>query len=266
MTTETVDERPATLRREGHVAVITLNRPHVLNAINAAMSVAVQEAVDELEADPELRVGVLTGAGRAFSVGADLKEVAAGRRLVGPEQRERGFGGIMLRPIAKPLVAAVNGYALGGGTELMLACDLAVVSEEATLGLPEVTRGLIAAGGGLLRLPRRIPLALALEVALTGAPVPARTALEWGLVNRVAGPADVLDEALRLAAAIAANAPLAVQLSKRVVHQAYAAGSDWEPAGWAVSNAAARTVMASADAAEGTRAFVEKRAPQWSGR
>ncbi|RSN55053.1 enoyl-CoA hydratase [Amycolatopsis sp. WAC 04182] len=259
-------EPPATLRRIGHVALITLNRPHVMNAVNAAMSVAVEAAVDEFAADPELRVGVLTGAGRAFSAGADLKEVAAGRPLITREQRERGFGGFLKRRLDKPVIAAVNGYAFGGGTELMLACDLAVMSETAELGLPEVTRGIIAAGGGLLRLARRVPLAVALEATLTGAPITAESALHWGLVNRVVPQEKVLDEALALANVIAANAPLAVQASKRVIHQMLALGSDWEPAAWELSDAEAVTIMKTADAREGPRAFAEKRKPSWESR
>ncbi|MFI6321002.1 crotonase/enoyl-CoA hydratase family protein [Nonomuraea sp. NPDC050556] len=254
------EDPPAVMRRVGHVAVITLNRPHAMNAINAAMSVAVEEGIDELIADPELRVGVLTGAGRAFSAGADLKELAAGRPLITREQRERGFGGFVQRRVAKPLIAAVNGYALGGGTELMLACDLAVMSEKATLGLPEVRRGIIAAGGGLLRLARRIPLAIALEAILTGAPITAEEALRLGLVNRVVPEADVLDTALELANLIAQNAPLAVQASKHVVYE------DLTPEAWAVSNQAIREVLKSEDAKEGPRAFAEKREPSWKGR
>jgi crotonobetainyl-CoA hydratase len=263
---ETATEAPVLVRREGHTAVITMNRPDVLNAVNEAMSVAMQEAIDELVADPELRVGIITGAGRAFSAGADLKEVAAGRPLQAAHQRERGWGGFMRRPIDKPLVAAVNGFALGGGTEMMLACDLAVASEEATFGLPEVRRGIIAAGGGLLRLHRRIPQAVAMEIALTGSPITAQEALVWGLVNRVVPADGVLPAAVELAEKIAANAPLAVQASKRMIQAGYALGSDWEPAAWAASDAEIKTVLRSADAKEGPRAFAQKRAPQWEGR
>lgn len=259
-------DRPATLRRIGHVAVITLNRPHALNAINAEMSLAAEEAINELSDDPDLRVGVITGAGRAFCAGADLKEVAAGRPLIAPEQSKRGFGGFMKEFIDKPLIAAVNGFALGGGTELTLACDLAVMAESATLGLPEVKRGIIAAGGGLIRLPRRVPMAIALEAALTGAPITAAAALHWGLVNRVVPDGEVLETALELANVVAANAPLAVRASKRVIHETVAMGSDWSPEPWRLSTALARGVMRSADAKEGPRAFAEKRAPEWEGR
>lgn len=258
-------EAPATLRRVGHVAVITLNRPQAMNAINAAMSLAVEEAIDELVDDPQLRVGVLTGAGRAFCAGADLKAVARGEALIAPEQRQRGFGGFMKEFIDKPLIAAVNGYALGGGTELMLACDLAVMSQSATLGLPEVKRGIIAAGGGLIRLPRRIPVAIALEAALTGEPITAEAALHWGLVNRVVPQEQVLDAAIELANVIAENAPVAVRTSKRVIHESLAMGSDWEHEVWRFSNTLAKRVMAGADAKEGPRAFAEKRKPKWTG-
>lgn len=256
----------ASLQRVGHVALITFNRPQALNAVNAAMSIAVGEAIDELSNDPDLRVGVLTGAGRAFCAGADLKEVAAGRSLIGPDQYARGFGGFLKGFIDKPLIAAVNGYALGGGTEILLACDLAVMSDKATLGLPEVKRGLIAAGGGLFRLPRQVPLKIALEMTLTGAPIDAETALCWGLVNRVVAAADVLDSAMELAATIAANAPLAVQASKRVLHSALARGSDWDPEVWLLSDKEMGRLLKSADAKEGPRAFAEKRPPSWQGR
>lgn len=237
-----------------------------MNAINEAMSLAVQDAIEELESDANLRVGVLTGVGRAFCAGADLKVVAQGGRLISPSQRETGFGGFMKVGLTKPLIAAVNGFALGGGTELVLACDLAVMSEDATLGLPEVTRGIIAAGGGLLRLGKRVPLSIALEAALTGAPISAADARHWGLVNRVAPADQVLDEALALAEQIAANAPLAVQASKRLTYQARELASDFEQAAWATSDVEARAIMKTADAREGPRAFVEKRTPRWEGR
>ncbi|NMN95868.1 crotonase/enoyl-CoA hydratase family protein [Antrihabitans stalactiti] len=259
------EEQPAFLRKHGTIAIITLNRPHAMNAVNAAMSIALQDAVDEFIADPELRVGILTGAGKAFCAGADLKELAAGRSLIGPDQKERGFGGIMQKLLDKPLIAAINGYALGGGTEFVLACDLAVMSDTATLGLPEVRHGIIAAGGGLLRLSHRIPLAIALEATLTGSPISPEAALQWGLVNRVVPHDQVLDAAMQLAEKIARNAPLAVQASKRVVYHG-ATQSDWEPEAWAFSNAEVRTIMKTADAKEGPRSFAEKRKPRWEGR
>ncbi|PKV82019.1 crotonase/enoyl-CoA hydratase family protein [Nocardia fluminea] len=259
------EERPAYLRKDGHVAVITMNRPHAMNAVNAAMSIALQEAVDEFLADPELRVGILTGAGKAFCAGADLKELAARRPLIGSDQRERGFGGIMKQLIDKPLIAAINGYALGGGTEFVLACDLAVMSDAATLGLPEVRQGIIAAGGGLLRLARRVPLAIALEAAMTGSPISPEEALRWGLVNRVVPADQVLDSAIELANKIARNAPLAVQASKRVMYHG-AALSDWDTEAWTLSDSTAGEILRTADAKEGPRAFAEKRKPKWEGR
>lgn len=266
MTTAEVGEPTVLMRTEGHVAIITMNRPHVMNAVNAEMSVAMEECIDSFIADSDLRVAVITGAGRAFSAGADLKEVAAGRSLQAGHQRERGWGGFMRRMIDKPLVAAVNGYALGGGTEMMLACDLAVVGESAQLGLPEVRRGIIAAGGGLLRLGRRVPQAIAMQAALTGESISAETALRWGLVNQVVADDQVLAAALDLANTVARNAPLAVQASKRLIQRGHALGSDWSADAWAASDQEIRTIMRSDDAKEGPRAFAEKRAPRWSGR
>lgn len=257
---------PATLEPIGHVALITFNRPEARNAINAAMSIAVGEAIAELERDPDLRVGVITGAGKAFCAGADLKAVAAQEPLIGPDQKDSGFGGFERGYVGKPLIAAVNGFALGGGTELVLACDLAVIAESATLGLPEVKRGLIAAGGGLIRLPRQIPRKLAAEVVLTGAPIDSSTALAWGLVNDVAPDDEVVAAALRLAHEVAENAPLAVQASKRVMHDSLALGDDWEPAAWRISDQAARALLKTEDTREGLRAFAEKRKPDWQGR
>lgn len=255
----------ATLERRGAVAVITLNRPDAMNAVDSALSKAVGAALEELAGDPELRVGVVTGAGRAFCAGADLKALAQGRDISDPEHPEYGFAGLVQHFIDKPLIAAVNGFALGGGTEIMLACDLAVMSAEATLGLPEVKRGLVAAAGGLLRLPRQIPQKIALEMALTGTPIDAATALQWGLVNRVVPADEVLTVAVELADTIAANAPLAVRASKRIIHKAADFGSDWDAPIWQMNLEQTIPVFMSKDAAEGPRAFAEKRAPQWRG-
>lgn len=264
MATDT-NEPAAYLSRRGNIGIITMNRPGALNAVNAEMSIAMQEAIDELVEDPQLRVGILTGAGRAFCAGADLKEVAARRPLLGPGQAERGFGGLMRKTVDIPLIAAVNGYALGGGTEFVLACDLAVMSEDATLGLPEVRRGIIAAGGGAMRIGRRVPHVIAMEMLLTGAPVEPEQALRWGLVNRVVPAELVLDSAIALAELIAANAPLAVQSSKRLFYET-AALSDWDARAWEISDTEAAAVMRTADAHEGPRAFAAKRAPKWEGR
>lgn len=257
---------PVILERRDHVAMITLNRPKALNAVNATLSAAVGEALEEINSDPELRVGIITGSGRAFCAGADLKELAAGNSVYAAGHPEWGFGGIVQHYIEKPLIAAVNGPALGGGTEIVLACDLAVMNSEATLGLPEVSRGLVAAAGGLLRLPRQIPHKIALEAALTGEPISATKAAAWGLVNRVAAPDQVLEAAMKLADRIAANAPLAVQTSKRIIQRAALKASDWEDELWEINEAETRVVRASADAIEGPQAFAAKRPPQWTGK
>jgi enoyl-CoA hydratase len=249
-------------RRQGHVEILTINRPEARNAINAAVSRGLGDAFDQLTGDDEVWVVVLTGAGdKAFSAGMDLKAFAAGE---GPEVSgaSGGFGGVTRRTFPKPLIAAVNGDALAGGFEIMLACDMAVAADHARFGIPEVTRGLIAAGGGLLRLPKRLPSALALELALTGDPVDAARAHQLGLVNRVVPGERVLDEALALAERIAANAPLAVRTSKDVMTRAAEVNED---EGWKINNAAMRLVFASSDAREGPVAFAEKRPPRWSG-
>ncbi|MEU0316089.1 crotonase/enoyl-CoA hydratase family protein [Nocardioides sp. NPDC006273] len=252
------------VERRGAVALITLNRPTAMNAINADLSRALGAAIADFAADPELRVAVLTGAGRAFCAGADLKELAAGRTVHDTDHPERGFAGFVRHFVDKPVIAAINGFALGGGTEILLACDLAVMSNEARLGLPEVTRGLVAAAGGVLRLHRQIPPKIAAEVVFTGEPLDAQTALRWGLVNSVVPPAAVREEALNLAQRIAANAPVAVRASKRMMMRS-AAGSDWEPAMWEMNEAEFEAVRDSQDAREGANAFADKRTPQWVG-
>ncbi|CDR13134.1 crotonase/enoyl-CoA hydratase family protein [Streptomyces iranensis] len=256
----------ATLERLGDIAVVTLNRPHALNAVDAALSEALGTALETIRHDPVVRVGVITGAGRAFCAGADLKELATGRSIDAAGHPEWGFAGMVRHFVDKPLIAAVNGFALGGGTEIVLACDLAVIDETAALGLPEVKRGLFAAAGGVIRLPRQIPLKVALEAVLTGEPINARRAESLGLVNRVAPAGRVLESALELARIVAANAPLAVRAAKRLVHHGAATGSDWEPAVWERNDAEMDTVFGSEDAAEGGRAFVEKRAASWRDR
>ena len=259
-------EPAARLERRGNIGVLTLNRPKALNAVNAELARAAGAALEAAQADPEIRVVVLTGAGRAFCAGADLKELAQGKRIDDREHPEWGFGGIVQHWISKPTIAAVNGFAMGGGTEIMLACDLAVVDESASLGLPEVKRGLMAAAGGVIRLQRQIPLKVALEIMLTGEPVTPARAYELGLINRVAPAGTALDVALALAESIAGNAPLSVEQSKRVAHTTYAMGSDWEPEVWQVNADASTVVFTSKDAREGPRAFAEKRQPQWQGR
>lgn len=249
-----------------HIAVVTLNRPEALNAVDAELSAAAGAALERAAADPLVRAVVVTGAGRAFCAGADLKELAAGNSVYDPDHREWDFAGIVRHWIPKPVIAAVNGFALGGGTEIVLSADLAVIDERASLGLPEVTRGLIAAAGGVLRIHRQVPPKVAAEIALTGRPISAARAYELGLVNAVAPAGGALAAALELAGVVAANAPLAVQQSKRVMHESAVAHNGWGEQDWAVSRAAARVVMSSADAKEGPRAFAAKRTPRWSGR
>jgi crotonobetainyl-CoA hydratase len=263
---------PAVVERElkDHVALLTLNRPEALNAVNSALADELGSLLEEASADSEVRVIVITGAGRAFCAGADLKEIAAGRGVGPTSHPEWGFAGLAQHWVSKPLIAAVNGYAMGGGTEIALACDLVVASEEASFGLPEVRRGLVAAAGGVVRLQRQVPIKLALQMALTGTPVAAATALAWGLVNAVVPADQVVPHALELAGLIAANAPLSVQYTKKVLYQAASAGSDWDPAWsggdpWAVNEEAMNTVFASRDATEGATAFAQKRLPVWSG-
>ncbi|MFD6059497.1 crotonase/enoyl-CoA hydratase family protein [Rhodococcus wratislaviensis] len=257
---------PVLFRKKGTVGVITINRPEALNAVNAEVSSAIGNALSELATDPDLRAGIITGSGRAFCAGADLKAVATGQSFLAPDHPEWGFAGLVQHYIDKPLIAAVNGFALGGGTEIVLACDLAVLSAEASLGLPEVTRGLIAGAGGLLRLPEQIPPKIAAAAALTGEPIAPDTALQWGLVNSVVDPEQVLPEALRIAQQIVTNAPLAVAASKRVMAHRRNFGSDWSPQMWTMNSTEFAAILATEDAKEGPTAFAEKRKPHWIGK
>ncbi|MDI3406933.1 crotonase/enoyl-CoA hydratase family protein [Streptomyces cavernicola] len=242
------------------VAVITIDRPEARNAVDLAVAEGVAVALDELDARDDLSVGVLTGAGGTFCSGMDLKAFLRGER---PSVEGRGFGGLTDSPPCKPLIAAVEGYALAGGCELALACDLIVAADDAKFGLPEVRRGLVAAAGGLLRLPQRLPYPIAMELALTGGFLEAGRAHAYGLVNRLTAPGGALDGARKLAAVIAANGPLAVRVTKEVV-----VGSLQWPADEARQRqqALVEPVFASEDAREGPRAFAEKRAPRWTGR
>jgi enoyl-CoA hydratase len=241
------------------VAVITINRPEARNAVNGAVARGIAAAVDELDARGDVRVLVLTGAGGTFSAGMDLKGFLTGDA---PTVPGRGFGGIVEQPPAKPLIAAVEGYALAGGFELVLSCDLVVASEEAKFGLPEVRRGLVAGAGGLLRLPRRIPYHLAMEIALTGEHFTAARLREAGLVNVVVPAGQAVEHARALAAKVALGAPLALAASKRIIIES----ADWDSgSAFARQGEIIGPVFGSKDAVEGATAFAEKRQPSWRG-
>jgi enoyl-CoA hydratase len=252
------DEPEVLVTQQDRILVVTINRPHARNAVNAAVSQQLAEAMDRLDADPQLSVGVITGAGGTFCAGMDLKAFSRGE-IVSVQGRGLGF---TERPPVKPLIAAVEGFALAGGTELALAADLIVASAESVFGIPEVKRGLFAAGGGLLRLPQRIPYAIAMELALTGDTLTATRAAELGLVNVLAAPGAALDEAVALAQRITANGPLAVAATKRIIVES----RNW-PAEtmFAEQGKLKPSVFDSNDAREGALAFAEKRPPQWTG-
>jgi enoyl-CoA hydratase len=251
---------PAVLTEvSGGVAVITINRPEARNAVNGEVARGIAAAIDELDASKDVQVLILTGAGGTFSAGMDLKGFLSGDS---PAAGDRGFGGLVQRPPAKPVIAAVEGYALAGGFELVLACDLVVASEAAKFGLPEVRRSLVAGAGGLLRLPKHIPYHLAMEMALTGEHYPAARLHQAGLVNRLVPAGQALDAARELAGRVALGGPLALTATKRIVV---------ESADWGAAEAFDRQgeiltpVFMSADAREGALAFAEKRAPVWKG-
>ncbi|MFJ3804493.1 crotonase/enoyl-CoA hydratase family protein [Streptomyces sp. NPDC090088] len=248
------------VERRGAVQLITVNRPAVKNALDAAVAEGVAAAVDELDESDELRVGVLTGAGGTFSAGMDLKAWLRGET---PAIEGRGLCGISMTPPRKPLIAAVEGWALAGGFELLLACDLVVAARTARLGVPEVTRALVARAGAALHLPRRIPYAIALELLLTGRPIDAERAASYGLVNRLTDEGGALEGALELAATIAANGPLAVAATKQIARST----ADWTlDEAWGKQFDIAEPVFQSEDAREGAAAFAEKRHPTWKGR
>jgi crotonobetainyl-CoA hydratase len=259
---------PAVLTEaRGGILLITINRPAAMNAVNLEVSRGIGQALDRADADPDIRAVVLTGAGdKAFSAGADLKAVARGEPLTDPDTSGWGFAGYVTHPISKPTIAAVNGLALGGGAEIVLASDLAVAAERAVFGLPEVTRGLVAAAGGVIRLPAQLPPKVAMHMILTGQPIDARTAARWGLANLVVPDESVLGAALDLAGQICRNAPLAVQASKRIAAGIRAGEIPAEAEQWQLSAAEVAAVKRSEDAREGPLAFAEKREPSWQGR
>jgi enoyl-CoA hydratase len=260
MTTDTEQAAPVLVDRDGRIQIITLNRPDARNAVNRALAEGVAAALDELDAEDELSVGVLTGAGGGFCAGMDLKAFVKGET---PYVGDRGFAGIAQRSSRKPLIAAIEGFAVAGGLEVALACDLIVAGRSAKLGIPEVKRSLVAAGGALLRLPRRIPEGAAMELALTGDPISAERGYELGLVNRLADDGGALEAALDLARTIAANGPLALAATKRVMVER----RGWpEEEFWQRQGEITGPVFTSDDAREGATAFAEKRAPEWKGR
>ena len=256
------EETPAVLteRRGDSTLLITIDRPEVRNAVNAAVAEGIAGALDELDSDDSLSVGILTGAGGFFCAGMDLGAFVRGES---PWFGDRGFAGIAQRASVKPLIAAIEGFAVAGGMEIALACDLIVAARGAKLGIPEAKRSLVAAGGALLRLPRRMPYHVVMELALTGDPFPAERFHELGVVNRLAEPGSALDVALDLAGAISGNGPLAVAASKRILQEQF----DWSTAEmFERQGAISGPVFTSEDAKEGAAAFKDKRDPVWRGR
>ncbi len=248
--------------RSEHVLVITINRPEARNAVNGDVAAGIEEAIDHLESNHDLWIGILTGTPPAFSAGADLKEIAAGNASKLSTKRG-GFAGLVYRNRTKPLIAAVDGPALAGGCEIALSCDLIVASRSAVFGVPEVKRSLVAGAGGLFRLASRLPMNVATELILTGDPISAEDAHRYGLVNRLCETNKALDSAHELASRIASNAPVAVWESLGVIH---AVDRHRDEQLFKASGAAMMSVMQTEDFKEGPRAFIEKRAPIWSGR
>jgi len=257
----------ALTERRGNTLIVTINRPAARNAVNQAVSIGVGDALQQAQDDPEIRAVVITGAGdKSFCAGADLKALSRGENIFHPDHPEWGFAGFVQHFIDKPIIAAVNGTALGGGTELALGSDLVVAQSGAQFGLPEVKRGLIAAAGGVFRIVDQLPRKVAMQLLVTGEPINADQAAHWGLINEVVPDGTVLDAALALAERITANAPLAVQASKRVALGVDEGAITAEVDSWKRSNREMRAVFGSEDAMEGPMAFAQKRAPVWKAR
>lgn len=254
------DEQPVLVDVADGVMTITLNRPKAKNAVNRAMAEGVAAAMDELDGNDAIRVGIITGAGGTFCAGMDLKAFVTGEL---PMLEGRGFAGFVESPPQKPLIAAVEGFALAGGLEVMISCDLVVAADNAKFGIPEVKRGLAAAAGGLIRLPRQVPPRVAMELALTGDFMDAERAIGMGLINRSVPAGAALEGAQALAATIVANGPLAVKLSKQVISES----GDWSAQEmWQKQQEIVMPIFTSEDAIEGATAFAEKRAPNWKGK
>lgn len=262
---ETAGEEPVLFEKRGAIAILTLNRPRVMNAVNRAMWLGAGEAIDEFAADPALRVLIITGAGdRSFCAGSDLKAKAAGEFDITKEEWDRwGYAGIIRHYVNKPVIAAVNGFALGGGTEIALSCDLIVASEHATFGLPEAAHGQIAGAGGLLRLPRQIPLKVAMGCILAGEALSAEEARHWGLVNKVVPHAELIPAAIALAEKICQASPTAIRASKDVVYRGLDLPLDFPGEAWEINQKYIDLVEAGPDSKEGMKAFAEKREPVW---
>ena len=257
----------ALTERRGNTLIVTINRPDARNAVNQAVSIGVGDALQLAQDDPEIRAVVITGAGeKSFCAGADLKAISRGENIFHPDHPEWGFAGFVQHFIDKPIIAAVNGTALGGGTELALASDLVVAQASAQFGLPEVKRGLIAAAGGVFRIVDQLPRKIGMQLLVTGEPISAEEGARWGLINEVVPDGTVMQAALALAERIAANAPLAVQASKRVALGVDEGAITAEKESWKRSNREMRVVFSSEDAMEGPMAFAQKRAPVWKAR
>jgi crotonobetainyl-CoA hydratase len=260
---DTATDPAALVERRGNVALITINRPQARNAVNSAVSIAVGDALHAAQNDPDVRAVVITGAGQSFCAGADLKAISRRENIYHPDHGEWGFAGYVQHFIDKPTIAAVNGTALGGGTELALASDLVVAEERSKFGLPEVKRGLIAAAGGVFRIVDQLPRKVALQLMFTGEPMSSADALRWGLINQVVPDGSVVDAALALAERITCNAPLAVWASKRVAYGVDDGVITGDEPGWSRTGREMGVVLRSQDAKEGPRAFAEKREPVW---